>query len=362
LPLEELLAPLPVECLRIGVATAGTLHKLGLLTVGQVLKLPRAGVSRRFPDLLPQLDKALGRTAETIEFLQKPPAWVESLRFPDPISAPEDLERATVELLERICARLEAERQAALRFEVRFFRADGGLELQSVSTASPTRDVRRVMRLFREKLGGIDPGFGVDAVMLRLHRIEPRPSEQPGFLREGYNAALVEELAVLIEALENRLGEGRVYRIAAQESYIPARAVKKVGPFEGRLSQRLAPQKDKSRKDRLAGWQASKAKNVGERPIRLFSRPHPIEVTAALPDAPPILFRWRKIVHRIIWAEGPERISPEWWRTDRIADENGQARDYYRVENAQGLRFWVFREGFYGGERMPRWYLHGVFA
>lgn len=98
---------------------------------------------------------------------------------------------------------------------------------------------------------------------------------------------------------------------------------------------------------------------MGERPIRLFARPQPIDVTAALPDAPPMMIRWRKVLHRIVRAEGPERIEPEWWRGD--AGEGAETRDYYRVESKAGLRFWVFREGIYGGERLPRWYLHGLF-
>ena len=98
--------------------------------------------------------------------------------------------------------------------------------------------------------------------------------------------------------------------------------------------------------------------SIGERPIRLFAQPQPIDVTAALPDAPPVLFRWRKVLHRIVRAEGPERIEPEWWHST----DNGETRDYYRVESATGLRFWVFREGIYGAGRLPRWYLHGMFA
>ena len=99
--------------------------------------------------------------------------------------------------------------------------------------------------------------------------------------------------------------------------------------------------------------------SAGERPIRLFARPLPIDVTAALPDAPPVLFRWRRVLHRIVRAEGPERIGPEWWRN---VSEGGETRDYYRVESEAGLRFWVFREGAYGGGSLPRWYLHGLFA
>jgi protein ImuB len=365
--LKALLGPLPVERLRISNETANALRKLGLFTIGSVQNLPRAGLSRRFPDLLPQLDKALGLAAETIDFLRPPTPWIERLRFPEPISSPDDLERAAAGLLDRVCARLELERQGGLSFEVSFFRADGGVQSQSVSTALPTRDAKRVMRLFREKLGFIDPGFGIDGATLHLSHVEPLEIQQSGLLREGYNAACVEELAALIDALENRLGGGRVYRLELQESYIPERAVKKAAPIPSpkpSLQKRGGPRRNKhgfispAEKDRMKDSE----KLLGERPIRLFQRPHPIDVTAALPDAPPMLFRWRRVLHRVIRAEGPERISPEWWRGDQVPEEDDRIRDYYRVENAQGLRFWVFREGVYGGERLPRWYLHGVFA
>jgi protein ImuB len=397
-----LLASLPVERLRVGEETASLLRKLGLFTIGAVQDLPRAGLSRRFPDLLPQLDKAMGLVQEAIEFLRPPTPWIERLRFAEPISAPEDLERVAAKLLETLCARLETGRQGGLRFELSFFRADGGVETQAVTAALPTRDAARIMRLFREKLGLIDPGFGVDLAMLAAPHTEPLDERQASVLTAGQHAACVEELAALIDSLENRLGPGRVYRLAPQESYIPERAVKRqtvipesvrgaaakqIGslpspcpsPAQARLGKLASlqcphPQADADgRGDALttdtpyplshgerAGVRGASPvwKSIGERPIRLFARPQPIDVTAALPDAPPVLFRWRRVLHRIVRAEGPERMEPEWWRN---ASEAAGPRDYYRVESTTGLRFWVFREGIYGGERLPRWYLHGLF-
>ncbi len=362
-----LLASLPVERLRIGEETASLLRKLGLFTIGAVQDLPRAGLSRRFPDLLPQLDKAMGLVQEAIEFLRPPTPWIERLRFAEPISAPEDLERVAAKLLEMLCARLEAGRQGGLRFELSFFRADGGVETQAVTAALPTRDAARIMRLFREKLGLIDPGFGVDLAMLTAPHTEPLDERQASVLTAGQHAACVEELAALIDSLENRLGPGRVYRLAPQESYIPERAVKRIGSLPSpcpsphkrgdalptAATYSLSPGEWAGVRGESAVW-----KSIGERPIRLFARPQPIDVTAALPDAPPVLFRWRRVLHRIVRAEGPERIEPEWWRN---ASEAAGTRDYYRVESTTGLRFWVFREGIYGGERLPRWYLHGLF-
>ncbi len=84
-----------------------------------------------------------------------------------------------------------------------------------------------------------------------------------------------------------------------------------------------------------------------------------------MPDDPPLLFRWRGRLHRIRRAEGPERIGAEWWRApwaDVREDGVERVRDYYRVEDEAGARFWVFRTGVYGGERPARWWLHGVFV
>jgi protein ImuB len=371
--LARMLAPLPVERLRISERTATVLRKLGLSTIGDVEKQPRAGLARRFPDLMPQLDKARGLAPEAIEFLAPPTPFVERIRFAEPISAPEDLERVTHKLLHGLCVRLQAKRQGGKLFEASFFRSDGGVETQLVKTALPVRDAERIFRLFREKLGLVDPGFGVDVVTVAALQVEPLEAQQANILRKVNSGACAEELAVLVDALENRLGEGRVYRLAPRESYIPERAVKRTSVIPETpqaLSGIAKGSKRNLRKDpgyRQAGsGMTAEWPDMAERPIRLFLQPQPIDVTAAIPDAPPMMFRWRKVVHRVVRADGPERISPEWWRGDGEsgggAGEDGEVRDYYRVESTHGMRFWVFREGLYGGERLPRWYLHGVFA
>jgi protein ImuB len=398
--LARMLAPLPVERLRISEKTASVLRKLGLSTIGDVAKQPRTGLARRFPDLLPQLDKAMGLAPEAIEFLQPPTPFVERMRFAEPISAPEDLERITHKLLHGLCVRLETKRQGGKLFEASFFRSDGGVETQSIKTALPVRDAERIFRLFREKLGLVDPGFGVDVVTVAAIHVEPLETQQANILRKVNSGGCAEELAVLIDALENRLGEGRVYRLAPRESHIPERAVKRTpvipethrstpsaefcavpdnaagvsGTTMGLPSSRkgaalsgIAKNSTRAlRKDpgyRQAGsGMTAEWPGMAERPIRLFLRPQPIDVTAAIPDAPPVMFRWRKVVHRIVRAGGPERISPEWWREDSDGGGDDEVRDYYCLESAHGMRFWVFREGLYGGERLPRWFLQGVFA
>jgi protein ImuB len=94
------------------------------------------------------------------------------------------------------------------------------------------------------------------------------------------------------------------------------------------------------------------------RPAQIFDPPQAIAITMVeVPDGPPRRFIWRRKEFEIVRAEGPERIAQEWWRAP-----NSQARDYYRIEDGEGRRFWVFRSGAYGGDSQPGWYLHGVFA
>ena len=156
-----------------------------------------------------------------------------------------------------------------------------------------------------------------------------------------------EELAHLIDRLGARFGLRRVTRLVPQDTHIPEYAVAAMPAHAVR--------------------QATAAASLAEqdtlglaRPIRLFERPQPIEVTAEVPDGPPVQFNWRRTRHQIVHAEGPERIAMEWWRDDR---GNKLTRDYFRVESRLGTRAWLYREGLYH-LRMPkpRWYLHGLFA
>ena len=112
------------------------------------------------------------------------------------------------------------------------------------------------------------------------------------------------------------------------------------------------------------------------RPLRLLRQPEPIEAIASLPDEPPVLFRWRQRLHKVIGARGPETIAPDWWRlpeaersstpAKRKKGKNGDTheRDYFAVEDSEGGRFWLFREGRYdtASGTLPRWFLHGVFG
>jgi protein ImuB len=149
------------------------------------------------------------------------------------------------------------------------------------------------------------------------------------------------ELSTLVDTLANRLAPERLYRIAPCESDLPERSIRRIPA--------LAPPIGRSWPEDLP------------RPARLLDPPEPVTTLALLPDHPPVRFTWRGIQHRVARADGPERLHGEWWQS---GEGTAALRDYFRIEDEAGERFWLFREGDgidpYGGSM--RWYLHGIFA
>jgi protein ImuB len=341
------LAPLPVAGLRCPAPIAAQLGRLGLETIGALMGLPRAALSRRFGgEALLRLDQALGRAPEALSYRRPPQPWFARLAFAEPISAPEDMARASADVAALLCTQLEARGQGARGFELAFHGVDGRPRRLEARLAAAARDPVRLARLFAPKLETVDPGFGIEVATMTATGAEPLGARQ-GRLDPDPRAQSPETLAPLIDRLVNRLGERAVWRAEPYPSHLPERSSVRRPP--------LAPT------PAAAGDLGRDAWRPGPRPLRLLKRPEPVEATAPAPDDPPLLFRWRGALHRVRRAEGPERISPEWWRAPFEA-AGTPARDYYRVEDEAGARFWLFRDGPYGGEAPPRWWLHGLFG
>lgn len=341
----ELMKALPPAALRLEPEAAAQIERLGLRRLGQLMDIPRAPLGRRFgANTLDRLDQALGRSAEALTFRRPPTPWIARLAFFEPISAPEDMARVTEDVTAKLCARLEAEGHGGRRFEIVFHRVDGKALSIAVGLSLAGRDPRRIARLFQPKIETVDPGFGIESVTIAAYAVEPVGGRQIR-IDAGLNAAVEDGLAPLVDRLANRLGPCAVWRATPAESHVPERAVSRAPALNatekgGRPWDRETP-----------------------RPVRLFRRPEALQqVVALLPDDPPIQFRWRGRLHRVQRAEGPERIGEEWWKGDIGDISITHVRDYYRVEDAEGARFWVFRAGLYGGEADPKWWLHGLFA
>ena len=336
----ELLASLPVTALRLEPQTAAQLARLGLARIGQIASLPRPQLARRFGQAtLTRLDQALGRAEEALVFSRPPTPWFTRLAFAEPISAPEDLARASRDIADRLCARLLAEGQGASRFELAFHRLDGRAERLSIGLSLHGRSPAAIARLFAPMLETVDPGFGIEVVTLAATGVEVLPEREIRLDAIG-EIAVEDGVAPLVDRLANRLGEGRVWRADAYPSHIPERAVVRRAPLS------LGPEES---------WPKDRP-----RPVRLFARPEPIEAMARLPDDPPVFFRWRGQLRRVRRSEGPERLAEEWWRRPPGETGPSHVRDYYRVEDETGARYWLFRAGLYGGEVAPKWWLHGL--
>jgi protein ImuB len=415
---EAFLAPLPLAALRIDASVRSGLEGVGLRTVGAVMNTSRAPLARRFGGtLVLRVDQSLGRLEEPISpRLPAPPLSVER-RLAEPIVAMGEIERLVGLLAATLRSDLERRGEGARGLELALFRVDGVVSRVVVGTARPLREPDRIGLLFHERLaaleGRIDAGFGFDLVRLSALSLARFEAWQADL--SGEDASEEEKLVLFADRIRARLGDHSVLKAVPVESHLPERAAAAVPfayfsegmatasplrriqthiamhtPSSGRFAATFSPSGRRgsggsagaSSPRRGEGGSRSepgegefspyatalplRGKNRGggtaphlpERPIRLFSSPEPVEAIAAeVPEGAPASFRWRRVLHRVAASEGPERIAPEWWHGD------GGTRDYFRVEDEEGRRYWLYRQGLYGeAPQDPRWFMHGIFA
>ncbi len=338
--------PLPTAALGIDPDTAIALGRAGLKTIGDLEPRPWRPLAARFgEDLVAALRRTLGREDIRITPRRPLPACSAERGFAEPLLDAEAALGVLASLGGQVMQALERRGEGGRSFEACFFRTDGKLFRLAVETGRPMRDAKALMRLFTERLDALadplDPGFGFDLIRLSVMAGEPFATAQAGL--DG-RAVEEEEVAALVDRLGARFGVQAVQRFEPADTHIPERAVRTVAAA--------------ARTGANPAWPAPEADMPPARPIHLFDPPQPIETLAEVPEGPPIRFRWRRVLREVARAEGPERIAPEWWR-----GSGELTRDYYRVEDVSGHRFWVYREGLYEREaETPRWFLHGIFA
>ena len=342
---------LPVMALEFDPEATQGLVRAGLKTVGDLAKRPMSTIAARFGgEAVAALRHLLGETSKPIRPLVPIAPVAAERRFAEPVARTEYALEVLGELTAQVARQMEERGEGGRRFEACFFRSDGLIRPLAIETSQPTRDPALVIRLMNERIDGlsdpIDPGFGFDLIRLSVPLVEPLAVTQ---LRLEGGAVKEAEVAALIDRLSTRLGRNRIRRLVAQDTHIPEQM------------QLELPAVETSRP--VADWPGAIAGEPPLRPLHLFDPPQPIEVMAGVPDGPPHRFRWRRKLHDIKRFEGPERIASEWWqRRDGAIDKPGLTRDYYRVEDVRGRRFWVFRHGLFEEKPKPQWYLHGLFA
>jgi len=370
--LQAVLDRLPVNALRLSPAQIAGLSQMGLKTIGQLRPRERKPLQARFGlSLLVRLDQAYGLLQERMVPRIPVAERYAERRFVDPIGLMDDVLMTTHDLAIQLVIRLEAEGLGGQAFHLFLYRVDHKIITLSINAARLTRDPDHISKLFSnrsERLEGeYDAGFGIDMIRLAVSSVGELDAVQLGAFatRDGS-----EDLDQLQDRMSSRLGPLAVLRTQFVATHIPERAARLVPAMA------YVPQ-------------ASAEPSIGlDRPLRLLPVPELVAINAEVPDGLPASMIWRRVAYRLIKAEGPERLGAEWWRTGQrlqlvppfvpkqpepgekpeqppyvpdlvLHDPAGMTRDYYRAEDAQGRRFWIYRQGAHGD---GHWYLHGFFA
>lgn len=337
----------PVAALEQDADTTTGLIRAGLKTLGDLTDRPAHMLAARFgAGLVTALRRITGQEDTRLTPLRPLPECQVTRTFPEPMLEMPAIEGVLADLAQDICRMLAQRGQGGRRFEARFFRSDGAVRSIVIDTAAACRSVSTILRLMRLKLDTladpVDPGFGFDAFRLGVLQAEPLADRQISLDGRAEAGA---DVTALIDRLAVRFGRAQVQRFLARDSHDPRHSAVRVPAGSDAPS---------------SPWSDPEPGNPPARPLTLFTPPHLIDAVAEVPDGPPLRFRWRRVLHDVAHAEGPERIAPEWWLE---GNEAPATRDYYRIEDARGHRFWVFREGFFEDTNArPRWFLHGLFA
>jgi protein ImuB len=366
-PTEEI-DGLPVAALRLDPEIVSGLHMMGLKTIRQLMDLPRAPLTERFgTDVAHRLDQALGIDEEPISPQAPLVPYRVKRMLAEPISLQDDLVEGLTRLARDLTKQLAQDRQGARRVVALFYRVDGEVMRLSIGTANACCDAEHLVGLFAEKLDRIaqefDAGFGFDALGLSVPvsedmtpsqamiqevagRIDaPRESRAPK--KKAAYPKIPSDLSFLMDRLGNRLGPTQVFQYEPVDSHMPERAARAVPVMAVRSQAQVAE------------WD----EEASDRPLSLLRSAEPIEVVAEVPEGAPRIFKWRRVTYKITRTQGPERVAPEWWRDVDLTGSAGRTRDYFQVEDEEGRRFWLYRDGLYDRETaQPRWYVHGVFG
>ncbi|KQV37675.1 nucleotidyltransferase [Rhizobium sp. Root268] len=328
---------LPTMALRLPAETVQGLRVLGIDTVGQLSTMPRAPLTLRFgTEPARRLDQMFGCVAEPIEPIRTPELVEVAKNFAEPIGAPETIAKYVRRLVGQLSARLAENGLGARRCDLFIHRVDNTRQHLRAGLAKPVRDPARLSKLLCDRVETIDPGFGIEKLVLVAVFAEPLEERQ---VTSSLIEAEVADITPLVDILGNR--GHRLFRVAPVASDVPERSVRRI---------------------------AATAPDIGEawavkwpRPTRLFANPERIEVIALLPDQPPAVFTWRGKRRKVMRADGPERIFGEWWRRPR---EFQAVRDYFVVEDELGERYWLYRagDGIDPETGSHLWFVHGVFG
>ena len=351
---------LPLAALGLEEKTVADMARAGLRRVGDIALRPRAPITARFgPHPMARLDALKGLERSSISPRFAPPDFCAERRFASPIQTTQAIEASLRKLADDLIVLLERQAKGARRIELALYRVDGHVRRILVGASRPLNEARAIVRLFAERLASpdedaIDAGYGVDLMRLACLKAEPLAPSEAEFER-AHEAERALVLAELLDRLSARLGARAVTRRELVEAHLPEQAEASAPATLGEARLRG---ESRHREEPVGLIRGDGSNGAPARPLRLFARPEPIEALAEVPDGPPLRFRWRRVLHNVVAIEGPERIAAPWWRREAMP-----TRDYFRAEDTEGRRFWLYREGLWGRETaQAKWFVHGLFG
>lgn len=328
------LSALPPAALRLETNILTRLIKLGLSSIGMFMNMPRPALRRRFGQvLLTRLDQALGKELEVLEPVLPVEPYQERLPCLEAIRTDTGIKIALRRLLEMLCMRLKKEEKGVRKAVFKGYRIDGHIQQIEIGTIRPSQDIEHLFRLFEIRIDTLEPDLGFEVFTLDAPVVESVTIEQEALWNTKNSSG--KEVAELLDRIAGKIGIHAIHRYLPDEHYLPERSFKAAVSFDEKTK---------------AAWQTDMP-----RPVHLLSSPEVITVMVPLPDYPPVHFIYKGQVHRVVRADGPERIEQEWWI------KKGLFRDYYIVEDEMGARYWLFRSGHYERDEI-KWFVHGFFA
>ena len=347
----EALLPLPVAALRLPAASLDLCARFGLRQIENVAGIERSALTRRFGKVIVQrLDQAFGQLSEAVNPVVEPPQFRVQNTPLHPLIDMSQVVHYLNDMTAALSNLLSKEGRGAKRLDITLIRTDKARLSFSISMSQPSDLTSHMARLIDDRIErlnlSLDGAYGIDTLWLDAPRTAPMDMGQSHFERIISQSApkIGYAFSALCDRLVGRLGATHFVRLSPHEDHVPERAVIYQTIFDHRPIENVD------------------AHTPQTRPILLLPQAEVIDVIAEIPEGAPRRFRWRRRLYEIASASGPERISPSWWRTAYGLDV-GYTRDYFRLEDREGHRFWLYRDGLYTDEtHRPHWYMHGFFA
>ena len=328
---REWLAPLPTDALRIPETVSRSLARLDVMTVEQILRLPRTSLSARFgKELLRRLDQALGQSPELLTAERPAETIFADWQFEEPVADRQSIDHVCKVLLERVLVRLDACR-AGLR-ELACYWLGTTAEPTTLRLLRPTTDRRHLLELLRLQCDRRTFTTAIQGIRMEVVEMGLALARQTTLFGDDPANENPRILAELVDRLSIRLGRQAVLRPQLVPDPQPEFAYESVPWLE----------RPKSREESTVSASALRC-----RPLRLFHPPRPLSVQMTSP----LGFPTRVNHSQVRRMSGPERIETGWWRAPDVK------RDYYRMDLANGATLWTFVE-----RETGHWFLHGLFV